>query len=334
MYAAHVVTCAEDVTVSTGSGAAESLIALTAVTPALHFDHVSHWYGPVVAVNNLTFSVHSGITGLLGPNGAGKSTLLSLAAGLQYPGGGEVKVFGVAPTRSVGVYRDVALVPVGEALPSTLTIRAFVEARAKLLGISDARGAATQALEMVELDTISTRRIGGLSKGMAQRTKLAAALVHEPRLVLLDEPFNGLDPRQRLQMMRLLEARADAGTAILLSSHILEEIEGVSSRILVMIAGRLAASGDYRALRRLMTDRPSTVRLRSSDDRALASALATVTSVVGLEITSTGLLVRTTDYMSLARSIAPLSQVAGVSILDVKMVDESLEHVFSYLVNR
>ena len=276
----------------------------------------------------------TGITGLLGPNGAGKSTLLQLAAGLLTPSNGTVRVYGESPTAGPSVYRRVALVPEREALPSMLSARAFVSARAELLGVRDVRTAVERALSLVELDTVADRRVGGFSKGMRQRAKLAAALVHEPSLVLLDEPFNGLDPRQRLHMMRLLEDRAAAGTAVLLSSHILEEIEGVASRILVMLSGRLAASGDYRTLRRLMTDQPHTVRIRSSDDRMLASALMQVPTVLGVEIASTGLMVRATDYAVFARAVAPVAQRSNLTLYEVEVTDESLEHVFAYLVAR
>ena len=301
---------------------------------ALEFENVSHWYGDVVAVNDISCTVSTGITGLLGPNGAGKSTLLQLAAGLLTPSNGTVRVYGESPTAGPSVYRRVALVPEREALPSMLSARAFVSARAELLGVRDVRTAVERALSLVELDTVADRRVGGFSKGMRQRAKLAAALVHEPSLVLLDEPFNGLDPRQRLHMMRLLEDRAAAGTAVLLSSHILEEIEGVASRILVMLSGRLAASGDYRTLRRLMTDQPHTVRIRSSDDRMLASALMQVPTVLGVEIASTGLMVRATDYAVFARAVAPVAQRGNFTLYEVEVTDESLEHVFAYLVAR
>ena len=304
-----------------------------AVVP-LSFDRVSHWYGDVVAVNDISCTVTAGITGLLGPNGAGKSTLLQLAAGVLAPSNGEVRVYGERPIDRPSIYRHVALVPEREALPGMMRARAFVTARAELLGIRDVAEAVDRALSLVELDTVASRRIDTFSKGMKQRVKLAAALVHEPTLVLLDEPFNGLDPRQRLHMMQLLEARADAGTAVLLSSHILEEIASVASRILVILSGRLAATGDYRTLRRLMTDRPHTVRVRSSDDRRLASALMHEPSVIGVEIESTGLMIRATDYTALSRSVAPVAQRAECTLYEVQVTDESLEHVFAYLVDR
>ena len=300
----------------------------------LAFDRVSHWYGDVVAVNDISCSVSAGITGLLGPNGAGKSTLLQLAAGVLAPSNGTVRVYGESPVDRPAVYRRVALVPEREALPGMMQARAFVTARAELLGIRDVKAAVNRALTLVELDTVAARRIDTFSKGMRQRVKLAAALVHDPTLVLLDEPFNGLDPRQRLHMMRLLEERAADGTAVLLSSHILEEIASVAPNILVVLAGRLAATGDYRTLRRLMTDRPHTVRLRSSADRALASALMQELSVIGVEVDGTGLTVRSTDFTALSHAVAPVAQRIGCTLYEVQVTDESLEHVFAYLVDR
>ena len=300
----------------------------------LVFDHVSQWYGDVVAVNDISCTVGAGITGLLGPNGAGKSTLLQLAAGLLTPANGRVLVYGEAPNQRPSIYARVALVPEREALPGMLTARAFVTARATMLGVRDIRTAVNRALALVELDTVADRRVDGFSKGMRQRAKLAAALVHEPTWVLLDEPFNGLDPRQRVHMMRLLEARAADGTAVLLSSHILEEIEGVASRILVMLAGRLAATGDYRSLRRLMTDRPHTVRVRTSNDRTLAAALVQRLDVLAVEVAKDGVLVRTTDYAALARALAPAAQQHALTVYEIEAKDESLEHVFAYLVER
>jgi ABC-2 type transport system ATP-binding protein len=282
----------------------------------LVFEQVSHWYGDVVAVNSINATVSAGITGLLGPNGAGKST------------------YGRSPASGPKAYADIGIVPEQEALPANMTAESFVASRAALLGLPDIREATRKALATVELDTVKGRRLGGFSKGMKQRAKLAAALVHEPRLVLLDEPFNGLDPRQRVGMMRLLEARAEQGTAVLLSSHILEEIEGIASRILVMLAGRLAATGDYRSLRRLMTDRPHTVHVRTTDDRQLAAALITNPTVVGVEVADNGLMVRATDYAGFARAVGPAAKRLNISVFEIKAADESLEHVFAYLVEK
>ena len=295
---------------------------------------VSRWYGNVVAVNDVTFEVGPGITGLLGPNGAGKTTLLHMMAGFLAPSAGEVKLDDTPTWRHPELYRRIGFVPEREAVHPFLTGRQFVEASARLQGLDDARGAADRALDMVDLQAAAGRAIGGYSKGMRQRVKVAASLVHDPSTLILDEPFNGMDPRQRLHMMDLLRRMAVEGRTILFSSHILEEVERLSDRVLVVVAGRLAASGDFRRIRRLMTDRPHRFTIRSTDDRALARELLATASVEGVDLRDGLLSVNVGDYGSLTRAIAPAAQRAGVSILELRPADESLESVFSYLVRR
>ena len=295
---------------------------------------VSRWYGNVVAVNEITFALAPGVTGLLGPNGAGKSTLLGMIAGLLPPSTGVVAVEGRPAWRDPSIYRRVGLVPERESLPGYLTGRGFVEYAARLHRIRDARGAAERAIAAVAMEDVADRSIGGYSKGMRQRIKVAGALVHDPAILVLDEPFNGMDPRQRLHMMDLLRSMAADGRTILFSSHILEEVERLGERILVVVAGRLAASGDYREIRRLMTDRPHAFTIRSSDDRRLAAALLAESAVFGVEVTSAGLAARSADFGGLGRSIARIARSAGVSLFEVVPTDESLESVFSYLVRR
>jgi ABC-2 type transport system ATP-binding protein len=295
---------------------------------------VSRWYGNVVAVNDVSFEVGPGITGLLGPNGAGKTTLLHMMAGFLAPSAGTVGLDDTPTWRHPEVYRLIGFVPEREAVYGFLTARQFVSASAALQGVTDRRPAVDRALQLVELEPAADRAIGGYSKGMRQRAKLAAALVHDPRVLILDEPFNGLDPRQRLHMMDLLRRQAAEGRTILFSSHILEEVERLSDRVLVVVAGRLAASGDFRKIRRLMIDRPHSFTLRSSDDRALASELLAEGEVDAVELRDGLLTVRTGDYGALTRAVAPAAQRAGASILELRPADESLESVFSYLVRR
>jgi ABC-2 type transport system ATP-binding protein len=195
-------------------------------------------------------------------------------------------------------------------------------------------GAADRAIEMVDLREAAGRSIGGYSKGMRQRVKVAASLVHDPPVLILDEPFNGMDPRQRLHMMDLLRAMAGEGRTILFSSHILEEVERISDRVLVVVAGRLAAAGDFRRIRRLMIDRPHSFTVRSSDDRSLARELLAGPLVEAVEIRDGTLTIRTSDYGELTRAIGPAAQRAGAAILELRPADESLESVFSYLVRR
>jgi ABC-2 type transport system ATP-binding protein len=307
-----------------------------ATPPVVDVTGASRWYGNVVAVNDVTFRLDRGVTGLLGPNGAGKSTLLHMIAGFLAPSSGSVTVSG-SPTRGhPELYRKVGLVPEHEAVYPFLTGRQFVRANARLQGMTPAQatGATKRAIGQVELDVAQDRAIGTYSKGMRQRIKVASALVHDPPVLLLDEPFNGMDPRQRLQMMDLLRRLAAEGRVILFSSHILEEVERVADRVLVIVAGRLAASGDFREIRRLMTDRPHTFTIRSSDDRALAAALMDEPMVAGVALDDGLLTVRTADFGAFSRSVAGVARQAGIRLHELLPTDESLESVFSYLVRR
>jgi ABC-2 type transport system ATP-binding protein len=300
----------------------------------LKLEAVSRWYGNVVAVNDVTFEVGPGITGLLGPNGAGKTTLLHMMAGFLAPSAGAVQLDGEPTWRHPSLYRRIGFVPEREAVYAFLTGRQFVLASARLQGLDDPVAAAERAIQTVDLVEAAGRNIGGYSKGMRQRIKVAAALVHDPGVLILDEPFNGMDPRQRLHMMDLLREMAAAGRTILFSSHILEEVERLSGRVLVVVAGRLAASGDFRRIRRLMTDRPHSFTIRSSDDRALARELLVAPEIEGVELTDGALTVRTVDYGALTRAIGPAAQRATASLYELRPADESLESVFSYLVRR
>ena len=295
---------------------------------------VSRWYGNVVAVNDVSFEVGAGITGLLGPNGAGKTTLLHMMAGFLAPSTGDVRIDDSPTWRHPEVYRRIGFVPEREAVHPFLTGRQFVHSSARLQGVDDADAATERAINMVDLREASGRAIGGYSKGMRQRVKVAASLVHDPAVLILDEPFNGMDPRQRLHMMDLLRSMAADGRTILFSSHILEEVERLSDRVLVVVAGRLAASGDFRRIRRLMIDRPHTFTVRSSDDRSLARELLAGSEVQAVELHDGVLTVRTGDYGQLTRAIGPAAQRAGASLLELRPADESLESVFSYLVRR
>jgi ABC-2 type transport system ATP-binding protein len=257
-----------------------------------------------------------------------------MLAGLLRPSVGDVLIDGTAATSSPDVYRRLALVPEREAVHSFLTGYEFVRACAKLQQMPNADDAARAAVALVDLTDAQHRKIGTYSKGMRQRIKIAGALVHNPTLLLLDEPFNGMDPRQRLQMMDLLRDLAAKGHVIVISSHILEELDDLATNVLVMVAGRLAASGHFREIRRLMTDRPHTFTIRSSDDRRLAAALLGEPSVFGVELAPTGIVVRTTDRGAMTRKLPRLARSANIRLLEILPTDESLESVFSYLIER
>jgi ABC-2 type transport system ATP-binding protein len=324
---------AEDATGST-TAATERPPGVAARRGVVEVEHVSRWYGNVVAVNDVSFGLGPGITGLLGPNGAGKSTLLHVIAGLLRPSVGRVLVGGEPTWGRPAVYRRIGLVPEREAVQPYLTGREFALLNASLAGVADPAAAADRAIATVDLGGAADRRIATYSKGMRQRAKIASALVHDPPVLLLDEPFNGMDPRQRLHMMALLRAMAAEGRTILFSSHILEEVERLADSILVVYAGRLAAAGDFRSIRRLMTDRPHTYRVRSSDDRRLATALLGESSVFGAELTGGVLTVRASDFDAFTRALPRLARDASISLYETAPTDDSLESVFDYLVRR
>jgi ABC-2 type transport system ATP-binding protein len=299
---------------------------------AIELRNVSRWYGNVVAVNDITMTIGPGVTGLLGPNGAGKSTLLHLIAGFLQPSRGTLTIGTTPSWRNPEIYRTVGLVPERDSVYAFLTGAEFVRATARLHKLTDPAAATRRAIAIADMAEAQDRRISTYSKGMRQRIKVAAALVHDPGVLLLDEPFNGMDPRQRLHMMDLLTRLGAEGRTIVLSSHILEEVERLAGTIQVIVSGRLAASGDFRAIRRLMTSRPHVFLVRTSDDRLLGSALIGRPAVTGVELTSGGLEVRASDYGTFSRELAVLARDQGIRLREVLPEDESLESVFAYLV--
>jgi ABC-2 type transport system ATP-binding protein len=300
----------------------------------IQLDNVSRWYRNVVAVNDVSMTIGPGVTGLLGPNGAGKSTLIALMSGFLAPSTGTVTLDGEPLWRNEQVYRKIGLVPEREALFDYLTGRQFVMANAELHGLPDPGAAAQAAIALVEMSDAQDRVISTYSKGMRQRIKMASSLVHEPSVLLLDEPFNGMDPRQRIHLMELLRTMGAEGRTVLFSSHILEEVEQVARQIEVVVAGRHAASGDFGAIRRLMTDRPNRFVLRTSDDRRMASALLVDPSVRGARLRSEGgIELEASDFGRFSEVLPQLAREHGVRLLEVTPADESLESVFAYLVS-
>jgi ABC-2 type transport system ATP-binding protein len=315
-----------------GSTEVVSEAAAWATADSVALTNVSRWYGNVVAVNDISMTIGPGITGLLGPNGAGKTTLLTMMAGFLAPSRGQLTVAGQPSWRNPDVFKVLGLVPERDSVYGFLTGYDFVRATARLHELADPDAAARQAIGNVDMADAQDRRIATYSKGMRQRIKVAAALVHDPRILLLDEPFNGMDPRQRIAMMNLLEQMARDGRTILFSSHILEEVERISGTIQVVVGGRLAASGDFRAIRRLMTSRPHVFLVRSSADRQLAAALIGRPAVTGVELTPRGVSVRAADFGTFTRELAGICRDSEISLREVLPSDESLESVFAYLV--
>ena len=303
------------------------------MTPSVSLRDVSRWYGNVVALNRITFNLAPGVTGLLGANGAGKTTLLRLVAGFLAPSSGSVEVNGRPSWRYPGVYRDLGIVPEREDVYPFLTGREFVRASAVLHELPDPDAATARAVEAVDLEAVQDRPIGTYSKGMRQRIKVAGALVHEPAVLLLDEPFNGVDPGQRLRLSELFRSYAEAGCIVVFSTHILEELRELAEEVLVIVSGRLAASGNLREIRRLMTDRPHTFTLRSTDDRSLASALMAEASVSGVRLEDGRLVVQASDRRAFAVALPGVARERRVGLREVSPTDESIESVFSYLVD-
>jgi ABC-2 type transport system ATP-binding protein len=300
----------------------------------IEVDGVSKWFGPVVALSEVTCSIGWGITALLGPNGAGKSTLFRLLCGLTAPSNGTVRVLGYDPKREVALTRSVGLVPQQETLFEAQRAVEFVRLAAILHGVPNADAAARATLAIVELDPDDARPISTYSKGMRQRVKVAQAIVHEPEVIFLDEPLTGLDPRQRLHLVDLFHKLGQDGRCVLVSSHVLDEVEKFGSRVLVVVQGRLAAEGDFHAIRDLMDDRPHRVSVRCDAARAVASDLLDNGSALGVELNGLEeVIVETANIKTFRHSVAAIARRHGARLYEVRPLDDDLESVFRYLVN-
>ncbi len=299
----------------------------------IEVEGVSKWFKDVVALSDVTCSIGWGVTALLGPNGAGKSTLFRLLCGLTPPSHGTVRVFGGDPRGDVEILRHVGLVPQQEAMFDALTAHEFVRLAGVLHGLPDPAAAAAQALDIVALDPYDPRPLTTYSKGMRQRVKVAQALVHDPEVLFLDEPLTGLDPRQRLHLIETIQRLGDAGKCVVVSSHVLEEVERFSARVLVIVKGRLAAEGDYHEIRDLMDDRPHRISIRTSDPRGLAAGLMHEEVALGVQVTGTdSILIETTDVTRFRHRVAAISTERGARLFEVEPMDDDLESVFRYLV--
>ncbi len=309
-----------------GAGATDATIAVR---------NVSKWYGDVVSVNDVSFDVYPGVTGLLGPNGAGKTTLLRMINGLAEPSGGSVTVQGEAVRNNPGIYRRIGVMPEQEAVYPFLTGRQFVELNAKLQGVTDIASATDRAIGLADLADAQGRAVGGYSRGMRQRIRLAAAVVHDPPVLLLDEPLSGADPRQRMHFQETIRRLGAEGRTIVISSHILEEVEVMADQILLILAGKLAAAGDYRSIREKLNERPFMVKIGSSDSRSLAAGLVRLDTVVSVEVDGDGAIrLLSRDVRSVQQAVPKIARDLGVTLFRFEPLDDSLESVFSYLTER
>lgn len=298
----------------------------------IRFDEVTCAFGDVVAVSDVTTSVADGLHGLLGPNGAGKSTLLRLVCGLVGPTSGSVSVFGVAPRGTPSLYRRIGLVSQEDRLFGHLEPLELVRTAGVLHGLRAPDAAARAALARVGMDPPPRRRVATFSKGMRQRVKLAQALVAGPELLVLDEPLGGLDPRQRVETIATFRQLGAEGRCVLVSSHVLSEIERLDARVLVMAQGRLVAEGDVAAIRALMDDRPHRLRVRTDRPRVLAAALLGRGAVDGVRVERDGVVLDTTDVTLLRRVLPAVARDLDARLSGLEPLDDSLEAVFRWLV--
>jgi ABC-2 type transport system ATP-binding protein len=302
------------------------------MTDTIVVTELSKWFGPKVAVSEVSIEFGPGVTGLLGPNGAGKTTLMRVMAGLQRPSQGSVTILGKDPRGEPAIYEEIALVPEDEAVYERLTARQFIVLAARLARVSDPEERAADILATVELTDSADRLLGGFSKGMRQRAKVAAALVSDPEVLLLDEPLNGADPVQRAHLISLFKEMGREGKTVLVSSHVLAEVERMADRVVAMVDGRLAAVGSVATIRAAMVDRPRQVFVECSDPRGLARALLSTAGVIGVHLELDHLRIEASDAGDLAMELPGICLREGIAVSRVEPADESLESVFRYLV--
>lgn len=302
------------------------------MTVPLEFSRVSKWYGSVLGISDVSFSVESGVVGLLGINGAGKTTLVKLASGLLQPSLGDVRIFGESPAAKPDIRRRIGLCPDVDRFYEGMSGLAWVQFMAQLAGVANARAKAAECLDRLSMSDAMHKRIGGYSKGMRQRTKLARALVTDADLLLFDEPLNGLDPVGRHDMVQLIHQLGSEGKAVLVSSHVLAEVEQMTKSLLLIHQGRVLAQGTIEEIRNQLEDRAHVVELRARDLRALGSRLFAQGSVEGVEADGDRLVVRVRDQEAFCADITELGSDVSIGLEAVVPLDAGLEAVFDYLV--
>jgi ABC-2 type transport system ATP-binding protein len=308
------------------------------VKPVVEFDEVSKWYGNVIGINKLTIRVPAGVTGLLGPNGAGKSTLLQLATGQLYPSQGRVRVLGQHVWNNPGLNCSIGLCPEQDAFYEWMTGWDFVCTSARLGGLSrpEARDAAGRTLDMVGMWPHKDRVVRGYSKGMRQRTKLAQALVHDPDVLFLDEPFTGTDPVARRELMEIIRRLGAEGKSVLVSSHVLHEVQTLTPNIILLNRGRLVAEGQVRQIRDLIDKHPHHIVLVCDEYRKLAGHLLTWDDVEGVRVQARNkaIVIETHSPDAFYARLPELATAGGLEIREVYSDDDNLEAVFKYLVSK
>jgi ABC-2 type transport system ATP-binding protein len=303
-------------------------------------DRVGKWFGEVIAVNNCSLSVGTGVVGLLGANGAGKSTLFKMLAGMIEPSHGNVRVFGRKLREDVGYYRRVGFCPESDALPGWMTGREFLSLMIRLMGYDriEVKRRVDFWLDRFELSSAAGRRLDGYSKGMRQKIKLAQALAHDPDVIFLDEPLNGMDPMSRKQSIDLVQELGQQGRTVLVSSHILPEVESMTSQIILIDRGKVLAEGSVTEIRDKIPEHPTTVALASPNCRGLAAFLIGRQHVVGVDVKDLPdgerVIVRTDHALSFYQDLPGWILDNDLTVDEILTLDDSLEAVFQYLTER
>ena len=311
---------------------------MTGTGGVVQTEHLSKWYGQVIGLNDVTLTIGSGVTGLLGPNGAGKSTLLKLITGQLKPSKGSVRILGEPVWGNPAIYLRMGLCPEQDAFYDRMTGREWVTALLRLHGMGDreAAEAAMAAIEQVDLQEAANKRIGAYSKGMRQRVKLAQAIAHQPELLVLDEPLSGMDPLARRKTIRMLRGWAAAGRNVIVSSHVLHEVEALTSDILLMHHGRVLAEGNVHQIRDLIDEHPHTVCMRTRQPRVLARQLIDSEDVLSVRFDGDAVFVQTAKpdafYSRLTEMAASAGATGSGDIYEVTSPDDNLQAVFDYLV--
>ncbi len=298
-------------------------------------DHLSKWYGQVIGLNDVTLTVPSGITGLLGPNGAGKSTFMKLITGQLKPSKGAITVLGEPIWRNPGLYFQIGFCPEQDAFYERMTGLEWITALVRLNGLDDAEAAATacHALDLVDLADAADKKIGAYSKGMRQRVKMAQALAHDPALLILDEPLAGMDPIARRKTIKMIKEWGRAGKSIIVSSHILHEIESMTSNILLINQGRILAEGNVHQIRDLIDEHPHTVYIKADQTRSLAREFLAYEDVLSLRFEDQAVVVQTGRPDAFYARLTELAASGDLgTIHEVTSPDDNLQAVFQYLV--